>query len=386
MARPIPVIIGPTAVGKTDLSLSIARELEAEIIGGDSRQVYRFLDIGTAKPSAAQRQTVPHHLIDIVNPDEPLNAARFAQLAWRCIHTIEARGKLPLVVGGSGLYIRALTDGLFAGPGANPRLRTTLEAEAHRLGLQALHDRLAAVDQAAAARIHPHDRVRIIRALEIYTLTGKPISQWQRQWPNPVRNRTFVLIGLTRDREDLLRRIAARTEAMLHMGLEAEVRRVLAMGYPPTLPTLQSVGYGEIVAYLDGMWDLARARELIARNTWRLAKRQMTWFRHVAGMHWISLTETPATAIIQMIQNLLASAEDIPQETLPDTRREVQADRCACPILTPVLNECFTAKQDSPLAEAVLPIPTQGNETDELANPLLAPGQNPRSPATERGC
>jgi tRNA dimethylallyltransferase len=334
MTRPIPVIIGPTAVGKTDLSLSLAREFEAEIIGGDSRQLYRFLDIGTAKPSATQRQAVLHHLIDIVNPDEPLNAARFARLAWGCIHTIEARGKLPLVVGGSGLYIRALTDGLFAGPGANPHLRTALATEAHSLGLQAMHDRLAAVDLAAAQRIHPHDRVRIIRALEIYTLTGTPISQWQCQWQQPKRHRAFVFIGLSRDREELRRRIAVRTEAMLQTGLEAEVRTVLAMGYPPTLPTLQSVGYGEIVAYLHGKWDLARARELIERHTWRLAKRQMTWFRQVAGVQWVSLTETPASAAIQIIKDLLGKARELPAETSPDPQCQDQGERCTCPTPT----------------------------------------------------
>jgi tRNA dimethylallyltransferase len=333
MARPIPVIIGPTAVGKTDLSLAIARELNAEIIGGDSRQVYRFLDIGTAKPSAAQRQTVPHHLIDIVNPDEALNAARFAQLGWGCIQSIEGRGKQPLVVGGSGLYIQALTDGLFAGPGANPHLRVALEAEAQAHGLQTLHDRLAAVDPTAARRIHRHDRVRIIRALEIYTLTGRPISQWQCQWQNPARRRAFVLIGLIRHRDDLRHRIASRTEAMLHMGLEAEVRGLLALGYPPTLPPLQSVGYGEVVAYLDGKWDLARARELIERNTWRLAKRQMTWFRHMSGMHWISLAEMSETAAIQMIQHLVAEAGEMPQEISSDLRRQDQGERCTCPIL-----------------------------------------------------
>lgn len=332
MTRPIPVIIGPTAVGKTALSLALARDLDAEIIGGDSRQVYRFLDIGTAKPSMAQRHVVPHHLIDILNPDEPLNAARFAQLAWGCMHAIEARGKQPLIVGGSGLYIRALTDGLFAGPGANPRLRTALEEEAHSLGLQGLHDRLAAVDQAAANRIHPHDRVRLIRALEIYTLTGKPISQWQCQWQNPIRPRSFVLIGLTRDREDLRRRIAARTEAMLQMGLESEVRGVLGMGYSATLPTLQSVGYGEIVAYLSGAWDLSRAHELIERHTWRLAKRQMTWFRRMPGMHWISLTEWSEFAAIALIRSLLSIARDRPQETLPDSGEEDQGIECACPV------------------------------------------------------
>jgi tRNA dimethylallyltransferase len=331
MTRPIPVIIGPTAVGKTDLSLEIARQLEAEIVSGDSRQIYRRLDIGTAKPSPAQRHAVPHHLIDLLYPDEPLNAARFARLAWSCIHTIEARRKLPLVVGGSGLYIRALTDGLFAGPEANPRLRLALEAEAHSLGLQALHDRLVAVDPAAASRIHRHDRVRIIRALEIYTLTGRPISHWQCQWQNPVRSRAFVLIGLTRDREDLRRRIAARTEAMLQMGLEAEVRRVLALGYPPTVPTLQSVGYGEIIGYLDGRWDLAQARELIERHTWRLAKRQLTWFRHMTGIHWITLTGTPESAAIQRVQDILAKILEPLPEPSPTRWPEEQGTECTCP-------------------------------------------------------
>ncbi len=316
MTRPIPVIVGPTAVGKTDLSLAIAQALNAEIIGGDSRQVYRGLDIGTAKPSLAQRQAFPHHLIDILNPNEPLNAAGFARLAWGCIHVIEARGKQPLVVGGSGLYIRALTDGLFTGPGANSQLRGALEAEAHTLGLQALHDRLAVVDQAAANRIHPHDRVRIIRALEIYTLTGKPISQWQCQWRDPVRPTSFIFIGLTREREDLRRRIAARTETMLQMGLEREVRMLLGMGYAPTLPPLQSVGYGEVVAFLGGAWGLAQARELIERHTWRLAKRQMTWFRRIPGMHWISLTKTPMSVATELIHSLLASPRDGTQEAL----------------------------------------------------------------------
>jgi tRNA dimethylallyltransferase len=331
MERPIPVVIGPTAVGKTDLSLCLAHELEAEIVGGDSRQVYRFLDIGTAKPSAIQRQAVRHHLIDIVDPDEPLNAARFARLAWGCIHSIEARAKLPLIVGGSGLYLRALTDGLFAGPGAAPHLRARLEAEAQSLGLPALYDRLIAVDQAAAQRVHPHDRVRIIRALEIYTLTGTPISQWQCQWQQPRRHRAFVFIGLTRDREELRQRIAVRTEAMLQAGLEAEVRTVLAMGYAPGLPTLQSVGYGEIVAYLDGKWDLAHARQLIERHTWRLAKRQMTWFRHIAGIQWVSLTDTPASAVIGIIKDLVGKATDLASETLPDAQRQDQGERCTCP-------------------------------------------------------
>jgi tRNA dimethylallyltransferase len=332
MTRPIPVIIGPTAVGKTDLSLTIASDLDAEIVGADSRQVYRCLDIGTAKPSLAQRSAVPHHLIDIRNPDEPLNAAVFARLAWGCIHAIEALGRQPLVVGGSGLYIRALTDGLFTGPGANPALRTALEAEAHNLGLRAMYDRLAAVDQAAADRIHPHDRVRIIRALEIYAVTGKPISQWQGQWQSSVRARTFVFIGLTRAREDLRDRIAVRTGTMLQMGLVDEVRRVLDLGYSGALPTLQSVGYGEIVRYLSGAWDLSRARELIERHTWRLAKRQMTWFRRLSGLHWISLTETPPSAAAERIHHLLATTEQATQEARAHSAIEDRGTGCSCPV------------------------------------------------------
>ena len=185
MAHPIPVILGPTAVGKTDLSLDIAYMLDAEIVSAYSRQVYRLLDIGTAKPDPAQRQAIPHHLIDVVDPDEPLNAAKFTQLAWDGIREIDARGKQPLVVGGSGLYIRALTDGLFTGPGADPGLRASLEAQANADGVDALHSQLAQVDPQSARRIHPHDRVRIIRALEVYRLTGTPISQWQRQWGIP---------------------------------------------------------------------------------------------------------------------------------------------------------------------------------------------------------
>jgi len=329
MTRPIPVIFGPTAVGKTDLSLEIARCLEAEIISADSRQIYRGLDVGTAKPSPRQRQMVPHHLIDLLNPDEPLNAARFARLARCCLQTIEARRRLPLVVGGSGLYIRALTDGLFVSPEANPGVRLALEEEARNLGLQALHDRLAAVDAVAARRIHRHDQVRIIRALEIYTVTGRPISHWQRQWQNPVRPRDFVLIGLRRDREDLRRRIAARTETMLQMGLVAEVERMLALGFPPTLPALQSVGYGEIVAYLDGRWNLAQARALIERHTWRLAKRQMTWFRRLAGVHWLCLTGRPEPVAIQGIQDIVTNTAETASKSAAAVWPE--QPECTCP-------------------------------------------------------
>jgi tRNA dimethylallyltransferase len=331
MTRPIPVIFGPTAVGKTDISLAFAELRQAEIIGADSRQIYRLLDIGTAKPSPTQRQRVPHHLIDLFNPDIPLNAAHFARLAWGCIHAIEVRALQPLIVGGSGLYIRALTDGLFVGPGADPQLRATLEIEARCHGEQALHARLAAVDPEAARRIHPHDRVRLIRALEIHTLTGEPISRWQSQWRDPTSRAAFLLIGLTREREDLRQRIAGRTESMLQAGLVEEVRRLLAMGYPPTLPTLQSVGYGEIIAYLDGRWDLQQARVMIERHTWHLAKRQMTWFRRLAGVQWVSLTGRSEGEALRIMRDLYAGAtRGRPAIGSPEAHG-IEADPCTCP-------------------------------------------------------
>jgi tRNA dimethylallyltransferase len=330
MRRPIPVIVGPTAVGKTDLSLAIARQCDAEIVSADSRQIYRYLDIGTAKPTPAQRQAVPHHLIDLLDPDEELDAARYVRMAQDCLHTIAARGRRPLVVGGSGMYVRALTDGLFPGPGAHPRLRAALGAEAQTVGPHALHARLAEVDPQAAARIHPNDHVRIIRALEVYTLTGRPISHWQQQWQHSQRGQDFILIGLTRSRDDLRQRITARTQAMLSQGLAAEVKTILDMGFPPTLPTLQSVGYGEMVAYLAGEIDLAQAGEFIERHTWRLAKRQMTWFRRLAGVHWVALTEISEKAAVATIAAMLFEAWEGQPDGTPSEGLGPQRTACAC--------------------------------------------------------
>jgi tRNA dimethylallyltransferase len=330
MTRPIPVIIGPTAVGKTDLSIVIAQHFEAEIVSADSRQLYRYLDIGTAKPTPAQRQAAPHHLIDRLNPAEGLHAARFVRMAWSCIRTIEARGRRPLIVGGSGMYVRALIDGLFPGPGAHPRLRATLEAEAQAMGVQALHDRLARVDPTAAARIHPNDRVRIIRALEIYALTGMPISQWQQQWQHSAQRQDFILIGLTRTRQELRQRIAARTQAMLNHGLEAEVSLLLSRGVSPILPPLQSVGYSEMTAFLAGEINLPRARELIERHTWRLAKRQMTWFRRMGGIHWFSLTEMPEATAVEAITSLLIEAWTRPAGVPSAEHPDNEEAGCTC--------------------------------------------------------
>ena len=343
MRRPIPVIVGPTAVGKTDLSLAIAPRCDAEIVSADSRQIYRYLDIGTAKPTPAQRLAVPHHLVDLLDPDDDLNAASFARMAWDCIRTIEARGKRPLVVGGSGMYIRALTDGLFPGPGAHTQLRAALEAEARARGVHALHDRLGEVDPHAAARIHPNDRIRIIRALEIYTLTGTPISQWQQQWQHAPRRQNFILIGLTRSREDLHRRIAARTQAMLGQGLAAEVQAILDMGFSPTLPTLQSVGYGAMVAYLAGEIDRTQAGELIERQTRRLAKRQMTWFRRLAGIRWFSLTEMSEAAVVAAITAMLFEVWKTQADEVSSESVDRASPRCACVGVT----ETFTLGRES---------------------------------------
>ncbi|MGH8056010.1 MAG: tRNA (adenosine(37)-N6)-dimethylallyltransferase MiaA, partial [Candidatus Entotheonellia bacterium] len=230
----------------------------------------------------------------------------------------------------SGLYLRALTDGLFAGPGADPSVRAFLEAEAESNGVDALHHRLAEVDPDIAQRIHPHDRVRIIRALEIYMLTGTPISQWQWQWHQPERARPFLLIGLMREREDLRARIAARTHAMLLGGLVDEVKKLQAEGYPRTLRPLRSVGYAEVVAYLAGEYDLARAQELIERHTWQLAKRQMTWFRRIAQIHWISLTGTPEEAVLQAVRKMLAHDMSLQEDPSAKEGAESPWDPCMC--------------------------------------------------------
>jgi len=282
---PVWVLVGPTAVGKSRLALQLAPELGAEIISADSHQIYRYMDIGTVKPTLQERKNVPHHMIDVVDPDEEFTVADFKKMVEELIVSLWKKGKVPFLVGGSGLYIRALIDGLFPGPGKDPVLRAKLKEEAEREGVLSLHRKLQSVDPEAAIRIHPQDMVRTIRALEVYYLTGRPISYWQEESQKEKPPYRVIIAGLNCERKTLYRMINQRVEKMIGSGLVEEVKNLLPR-YPEDLPSLQSLGYREIIGYLKGNYSLAEAVALIKRNTRRYAKRQLTWFRKDSQIVW----------------------------------------------------------------------------------------------------
>lgn len=292
MNRPQLVIIaGPTATGKTALAVALATRHGAEIVGADSRQVYRYLDIGTAKPTAAERASVPHHMIDVVEPDEHFDGACFRTSALLAIQGAFARGKRVFVVGGTGLYLRALTQGLFAGPPADPTLRQRLQQQEHEESAGFLHRWLQRVDPDAARRLHPHDSVRLIRALEVFLLTEKPISQWQREHAFSERPFATLTIGLTMDRAALARRIEQRCRDMVQAGLVDEVRHLWEMGYGPELSAMRTIGYAQIGDMLRGHYDTEEALTRMTLETRRLAKRQMTWLRADPEVQWFPPTQ-----------------------------------------------------------------------------------------------
>jgi tRNA dimethylallyltransferase len=280
------IVLGPTAAGKSDLVLKLAPRLNAEVINADSQQVYRQMDIGTAKPLKAERAKVPHHLIDVVDPDEEFNVARYRELAMASAREIQSRGKQVIVCGGTGLYIKVLTRGLFVGPAQDAEIRQTLNAEAEANGLSSLYQRLERVDSSATSWIHPNDRQRIIRALEVYQLTGKPMSEWQRE--HAFRESAFstLKIGLDRPRAELYDRINQRCDEMIDAGLVQEVKRLFDQGYSSRLNSLRSVGYRHMALFLMGRMGLEEAVDLMKRDTRRLAKRQLTWFRRDEEIHW----------------------------------------------------------------------------------------------------
>jgi len=299
---PLLVLLGPTAAGKTAVAIRVAKLLDGEIISADSMQVYRHLDIGTAKPTAAEREGVPHHLLDIVEPDEEFNVARFQAEVKRIIPAIVARGHLPMLVGGTGLYIRAVVDNYDFSPGGpDPDLRHRLKERAAREGAAALHAELARVDPAAATRIQPTDVRRLIRALEVRELTGRPISE-RGKGPPLYRS---LQIGLTRDRARLYAAIDARVDEMIKRGLVEEARWLLAQGYPPTLPAFQALGYKELVPYLKGEATLAEACRILKRETRHFAKRQLTWFRRDKRIIWLNRDSFPSeSALAEEISRL----------------------------------------------------------------------------------
>jgi len=284
------ILVGPTAVGKTELSLKLAETFSMEIISADSMQVYRYMDIGTAKPAPAERKRVPHHLIDIVYPDETFTVADYQERYQRVYNDLHDRNVLPLLTGGTGLYIRAVTRGfIFPDPPADPRLRSELKEIVREKGKEFIHSWLNRVDPESAARIHVNDVKRTIRALEVYLTCGAPFSRLQKATVDDRLPGNIIYLGLTRDREELYRRIEERVDAMISRGLVQEVEELMGRGYGPDLQSMQGLGYKEMIPVVKGETGLDEAVNLLKRRTRRYAKRQMTWFRREPVEKWYLL-------------------------------------------------------------------------------------------------
>ena len=282
---PILVICGPTGVGKSHLALRLAVELDAEIVSADTGQVYRGLDIGTAKPSAADRQHVPHHGFDLFQPNEQGDVAQYAERASAIVAEILSRGKKVFVVGGAGLYLKALLHGIVPLPGRDGEIRGELESMFETHGGDFLHRQLKEIDPEAARRIHPNDPVRLVRALEVYRLTGKTISTYQSDHRFFAQRYQALKIGLNRDRVDLYRRIEARVDVMLGQGWLEEVREIIGQ-YGEKAPALHNIGYRELAAQLRGELEWEACRAAIKKKSRRYAKRQLTWFRRDPEIVW----------------------------------------------------------------------------------------------------
>jgi tRNA dimethylallyltransferase len=282
------IVLGPTAVGKSRVAVDLALRFGGEVISGDSIQVYRGFDVGTDKPTPETRRGVPHHLIDIVGPEVQFTAADFVREALAAAGAIAGRGRLPVIAGGTGLYLKALCDGLFPGPGRDPALRAALEAEVREKGLEALYRRLEALDPEYAAKVRGRDRVRIIRALEVHAATGRPISEHFRATRSPLQGRRVVRLGLRLEREELNARIDRRVDRMFERGLVDEVRGLVARGVPESAPPFRALGYSHVLRHLRGETSRDEAAALTKIDTRHYAKRQMTWFRRMADVAWFS--------------------------------------------------------------------------------------------------
>jgi tRNA dimethylallyltransferase len=287
----VVVLAGPTASGKTSMAVDLARDLSGEIVNADSMQVYRGMDIGTAKPTQEEQHSIPHHLLDVADPDEPFNAAAFRAMALAAVQEIHGRGKACFVVGGTGLYIKGLLGGLFKCPPSDPALRQSLMDEAGRSGGRSLYRRLERLDPAGAASIHPNDLVRVTRAIEIAVLTGRLPSEIRDAHGFVDEDLEALKLCLHRPRAELYQRIDARCDLMVEAGLLRETRALLDKGYPPHLKPLQAIGYRHTVKVLRGEWSLAEATQALKTDTRRYAKRQMTWFRGDPEYIWMEAGE-----------------------------------------------------------------------------------------------
>ena len=304
--KPVIVLVGPTAIGKTELSLTIAERFSCEIVSLDSMQVYRYMDIGTAKVSNEERARIPHHLLDMVNPDEEYNASRYVDDALAAIGTIHHKGKIPLLTGGTGLYLRALTEGLFEMGVCHPEIRQQLQQKLGTHGISKLHEELSLVDRSSADKIHLNDTHRILRALEIFYGTGKSWSDHlldQAKQQTAGRFTNILRLGLTCERKALYSRIDKRSSQMLRQGLKEEVKDLLVKGYAPTLKPMQAIGYRHMLDHIFNGVPLMETENLLARDTRRYAKRQYTWFKKMA-IEWFQVSSH--TLIQQRIKDFTA--------------------------------------------------------------------------------
>jgi tRNA dimethylallyltransferase len=290
--RPVVVIVGPTAVGKSRVAVEVAKVFETEVLTADSRQVYRGMDVGTDKPSLEERQGVPHRLIDLINPNESSNAGLYRRQAIDEIERLHGDSRLPLVVGGTGLYVRTLLKGLCGAPPADPIVRAVLRREAKDQGLDRLYARLVEVDPATAARLHPRDESKVIRALEVHQLSGRRMSEFQQEHGFAERPFSALIIGLNRDRDALYRRIEARIDWQLAHGLIEETQQLLAQGYQRTSAAMKGLGYRQVAEHLAGEYDAAEMVRRFKRDTRHFSKRQMTWFRKEPGIQWLTIEES----------------------------------------------------------------------------------------------
>jgi len=304
--KKVIVLGGPTATGKTDLAIELALLVNGEVVSADSAQVYRYMDIGTAKPTPEERRGVPHHMIDIVYPDEEFSVAQFKNLAEDSIRDILSRGKVPVVAGGTGLYISSLVYNIqFSDTICDWEFRERMNALAIKYGPGYLHDRLKEVDPVSAQRIHPNNVKRVIRALEVFETTGRPISEHQAESRTKPPEFDYLLFGLTMDRQMLYERIEKRTDIMMEKGLADEVAGILKMGYSRDLVSLQAIGYKEIAAAISGECSMEEAVENIKLGTRHLAKRQITWFNSMEGLKWLDTKALDRRAMLKILADSL---------------------------------------------------------------------------------
>jgi tRNA dimethylallyltransferase len=311
-SRPV-LILGVTASGKGRLAHALAKAVGGEIVSIDSMKVYRRMDIGTAKPSASARSEVPYHMIDVVEPSESFSVGKYVELAGQAITEIQARSRPVIFVGGTAMYIKAMLCGLFEGPGTNEEVRACLRARMAAAGPAALHRELALKDPESAQRIHPNDAKRIIRALEVMALTGRPLSEHQQQWRAPVAapsSSGWTAIGLRRDRQDASHRINLRVRRMFEEGLVEEVRSLLDEPLPLSKQARCAIGYAEVIDYLSGRRTMEETVELVKKNTRKLAKAQRTWFKTFSQVQWVDAApeESTESLLARTLQILEATA------------------------------------------------------------------------------